>query len=73
MWVVLILRTFLSVLAIIATAYGGQIVSMIVGIILAVLGFLFIAWCLATIGEAKGRRRVFGYMVVSTPVPRLLR
>ena len=65
MWIVLVLRTFLSVLAIIGDAYGGRIVSMIVGIILAVIGFLFIAWCLATIGEAKGRRRVLGIMVVS--------
>ena len=72
MWVVLILRTFLSILAIIVDAYGGRIVSMIVGIILAVIGFLFIAWCLATIGEAKGRRRVCGVMVVSKHVPGLL-
>lgn len=67
MWIVLALRTFLSILAIIVDAYGGRLVSMIVGIILAVIGFLFIAWCLATIGEAKGRRRVLGIMVVSKP------
>lgn len=58
------LRTAMSVLAIIYDAYGRRLVSFILGVILAVLGFLFIAWCLAVIGEMKGYRKVLGARIV---------
>lgn len=59
-------RTALSILGVFFRAYSGSIGGMVVGSILAVLGFLFVAWCLARIGEAQGTRKVFGANVVST-------
>ncbi|KAI1442583.1 hypothetical protein F5Y02DRAFT_395918 [Annulohypoxylon stygium] len=56
-------RTALSVLGVIYSAYSNSIVGTIIGSILAAVGFVFIAWCLATIGEAKGTRKVFGMSV----------
>ncbi|KAI2464213.1 hypothetical protein F4781DRAFT_83544 [Annulohypoxylon bovei var. microspora] len=53
-------RTALSVLGILFNAYSKGVGGMIIGIILAVIGFLFIAWCLASIGEARGTRKVLG-------------
>ncbi|KAI1398301.1 hypothetical protein F4819DRAFT_39113 [Hypoxylon fuscum] len=53
-------RTALSILGVFFRAYSGSIGGMVVGSILAVLGFLFVAWCLARIGEAQGTRKVFG-------------
>jgi hypothetical protein len=66
MWLILGCRTSQSILNVIYSAYGGLIASLIVGSILGVIGFFFIAWCLATIGEAQGKRRVLRMMVVST-------
>lgn len=66
MLVVLGIRTAISVLAIIGDAWGGRLLSLILGTIFAVLGFFFIAWCLAVIGDAQGYRKVFGFNVVST-------
>jgi len=63
MWVVLLVRTLLSILSIVRRAYGGYVVSLAVGLILAVVGFLFIAWCLAVIGEARGSRKVCGVVL----------
>ncbi|KAK5131530.1 hypothetical protein LTR08_000857 [Meristemomyces frigidus] len=51
-------RTALSVLSIIHRGYGGLLTTVIIGSIVAVIGFFFIAWCLATIGEARGVRKV---------------
>ncbi|KAI1408310.1 hypothetical protein F5Y13DRAFT_172626 [Hypoxylon sp. FL1857] len=56
-------RTALSILGVIFKAYSGSIGGMVIGIILAVLGFLFVAWCLACIGEATGTRKVLGISV----------
>jgi uncharacterized membrane protein (UPF0136 family) len=65
MWITLIARTALSVLSIIRGFVGGLVVWSIVNIILGVLVFFFIAWCLAVIGEAKGRRKALGVTIVS--------
>lgn len=56
-------RTALSILGILFRAYSGSIGGMAIGSIFAVFGFLFVAWCLARIGEAQGARRVFGLNV----------
>ncbi|KAI1389350.1 uncharacterized protein F4822DRAFT_198182 [Hypoxylon trugodes] len=53
-------RTALSILGLFFRAYSGAIIGMVIGSILAVLGFIFVAWCLARIGEATGTRKVFG-------------
>ncbi|KAI1455629.1 hypothetical protein F4805DRAFT_435574 [Annulohypoxylon moriforme] len=66
----LAVRTALSVLGIIFRAYSNAIVGTIIGSILAAIGFIFIAWCLASIGEAKGTRKVLGTSVVSAAMPR---
>jgi hypothetical protein len=65
MLVILGLRTAISVLSIVGHGFGGRILSLVLGSVFAVLGFLFIAWCLATIGDAKGVRTVLGLRVVS--------
>ncbi|KAI0377300.1 hypothetical protein F5Y04DRAFT_182167 [Hypomontagnella monticulosa] len=54
------IRTALSILGVLFRAYSGSIGGMVIGSILAVLGFLFVAWCLAKIGEAEGTRKVLG-------------
>ncbi|KAH7126580.1 hypothetical protein B0J11DRAFT_281027 [Dendryphion nanum] len=60
---ILVIRTAVSVLTIIGHAWGGRLLSLIMGTIFAVIGFFFIAWCLAVIGDAKGTRKVFGFNV----------
>ena len=62
---ILVIRTFLSILSIFRQAWGGFLASVIVGVILTILNFFFIGWCLAKIGEAEDERRVFGKLVVS--------
>ncbi|KAI0108103.1 hypothetical protein F4814DRAFT_426833 [Daldinia grandis] len=56
-------RTALSILSIVFDAYNNFISGMVIGIIFAILGFLFISWCLARIGEAEGTRRACGMSV----------
>ncbi|KAK7947903.1 uncharacterized protein PG986_008789 [Apiospora aurea] len=63
MWVTLATRTALAVLALIFLFVGFEIGSFVLNIILDVLGFFFIAWCLARIGDAVGERRVMGTLV----------
>ena len=65
MIVILGLRTAINIWDIVVSAITLQLGWLIVGIILGVLGFLFIAWCLARIGEATGYRRVLGARIVS--------
>lgn len=65
MWAILLVRTAISILSVMFRAYGGYIVSMALGVILGVLGFFFIAYCLALIGEVQGRRKVMGVLLVS--------
>ncbi|KAF3064348.1 hypothetical protein GL218_01110 [Daldinia childiae] len=54
------IRTALSILSIVFDAYNNFISGMVIGIIFSILGFLFVSWCLACIGEAEGTRRVCG-------------
>ncbi|KAI1079735.1 hypothetical protein F5B20DRAFT_542232 [Whalleya microplaca] len=60
------IRTALSILGVFFRAYSGSVGGMVIGSIIAVIGFLFVAWCLAQIGEAQGKRKVFGTLVVSS-------
>ncbi|GKT40565.1 uncharacterized protein ColSpa_00746 [Colletotrichum spaethianum] len=63
MYVILGIRTAMSVIGVVRDIVHAQIVSLILGIILGVIGFFFIAWCLAVIGQSEGRRKVLGIMV----------
>lgn len=65
MLAVLGVRTAMSVLSIILEAFGIHLVGLIIGIILGLIGFFFIAWCLARIGDAEGSRKVLGARIVS--------
>jgi hypothetical protein len=65
MIVVLGLRTAISIWDAVWSGIKVQIVGLIISCILGVLGFFFIAWCLARIGEATGYRKVLGARVVS--------
>lgn len=66
MYVILGTRLLLSIRAAIFRAWGFELASLIIGIILGVLGFFCVAWCLAVISEARGRRMVFGINFVSS-------
>lgn len=70
MLVILGLRTAISVWDAVQSAIRIQIGWLIVNIIFGVIGFLFIAWCLAKIGEAQGYRRVLGVRMVSCSLSR---
>lgn len=73
MWITLATRTALAVFSLIFLFVGFHISSFVINIILDVLGFFFIAWCLARIGDAVGERRVMGTLVVSSNLfPRLI-
>ncbi|KAK1987280.1 hypothetical protein LZ30DRAFT_580349 [Colletotrichum cereale] len=63
MYVTLGTRTAMSVVGVIGDVAHNRVVGAVLGIVLGVLGFLFIAWCLAVIGQAEGRRKVLGVMV----------
>ncbi|KAK6844770.1 hypothetical protein PG990_003133 [Apiospora arundinis] len=63
MWITLATRTALAVFSLIFLFVGFHISSFVINIILDVLGFFFIAWCLARIGDAVGERRVMGTLV----------
>ncbi|KAJ4295010.1 hypothetical protein N0V90_007018 [Kalmusia sp. IMI 367209] len=63
MLTVLGLRTAISIFDIVWSAVRAQIVGLIIAIILSIIGFFFIAWCLAKIGEAQGYRKVLGLRV----------
>ncbi|CAI6336196.1 unnamed protein product [Periconia digitata] len=63
MIVILLTRLALSIISIFFHLWGGELISVIVGSILTVLGFLFVAWCLTVIGEAQGGRKVMGLMI----------
>ena len=57
-------RTAISIIGILYNVFTLRLVSLILGVIFAVLGFVFVGWCLAKIGEAEGERVVFGNRVV---------
>ncbi|KAK8087368.1 hypothetical protein PG994_002342 [Apiospora phragmitis] len=63
MWITLATRTALAVFSLVFLFVGFQIGSFVINVIIAVLGFFFIAWCLARIGDAVGERRVMGALV----------
>lgn len=65
MILILALRTALSVLSLISAIRAMNIAKIVIYAILSVLGFWFVAWCLAEIGEATGERQVLGRMIVS--------
>ncbi|KAK2748008.1 hypothetical protein CKAH01_18114 [Colletotrichum kahawae] len=60
MYVILGTRLLLSIRATVFRAWGFELASFIIGIILGVLCLFWAAWCLAVISEAQGRRMVFG-------------
>lgn len=66
MWAIIILRTVLGVLAIAFNALGSKIVSMVLGVILGIMSFVFVFWCLTMIDRAHGRRACWfcGLLVV---------
>lgn len=68
---VLFVRTAMSVLTVIGAVRGGNIAAIVIYAILAVLGFWFVAWCLAIIGDAVGERKVLGKLIVSITSPHL--
>ena len=61
---ILFIRTAMSALAVFGAVVSGNIAAIVIYAILAVLGFWFVAWCLALIGDAVGERKVLGRMVV---------
>ncbi|KAK8038683.1 hypothetical protein PG993_007094 [Apiospora rasikravindrae] len=63
MWITLATRTALAVFSLVFLFVGFDIGGFVVNIVLDVLGFFFIAWCLARIGDAVGERRVLGTLV----------
>ncbi|OLN97019.1 hypothetical protein CCHL11_02030 [Colletotrichum chlorophyti] len=63
MYIILAIRTALSIIGIVRDIIHSQVASFILGLILGIIGFFFIAWCLAVIGQADGRRKVLGIMI----------
>ena len=58
---ILLIRTVTSVWDVVK--FHRSIAGLIVAIILAIVGFFFVAWCLATIGNASGHRKVLGVVM----------
>lgn len=69
MLVILGVRTAISVWDVVWSAIKIQIGWLIINIVFGVVGFIFIAWCLAKIGEVQGYRRVLGVRAVSLSSP----
>lgn len=65
MWTILLLRTVVSFLMIFYFSFRNHLGSILGGIILLVLNFAFMVWCLAMIDGAEGYRNVLGLRVVS--------
>ncbi|EFQ33872.1 hypothetical protein CGRA01v4_10768 [Colletotrichum graminicola] len=63
MYITLGARTAMSVIGVVGDIAHGRVLGAVLGVILGAIGFLFIAWCLAVIGQAEGRRKVLGVMV----------
>lgn len=66
MWAIIILRTVMNILTIAFHTLGSKIVSMVLGVILGILSFIFVFWCLTMIDRAHGRRACWfcGLLVV---------
>lgn len=68
MWLILVLRTVVSLLSIFYLIFRNPLGSIIAGAILTVVNFACMIWSLSMIDRAQGRRKVFrkvGPMVVS--------
>ncbi|KAF2870629.1 hypothetical protein BDV95DRAFT_495891 [Massariosphaeria phaeospora] len=63
MYTILGLRTVVSIWRCVVDALEFRWGSFAIDIILTIIGFFFIAWCLAQIGDAVGWRRVLGVRV----------
>ena len=61
---IILFRTAMSALVLSDAIWAMDIAAIVLYIILGIIGFWFIAWCLAEIGEAKGERRVLGKLIV---------
>lgn len=59
----LLIRTAVSIIMLVAYAIGRRWVSVAVWTVLGILGFAFIAWCLAVVGECRGVRKVLGVRI----------
>ncbi|KAK2610190.1 hypothetical protein N8I77_003642 [Diaporthe amygdali] len=56
MWAIIILRTVTNILAMAHNTLGSKIVSMICGVIIGIISFAFVFWCLTIIDRARGNR-----------------
>ncbi|KAK2053600.1 hypothetical protein LY76DRAFT_649727 [Colletotrichum caudatum] len=63
MYVTLGARTAISIVGVVGDIAHDRVPGAVLGIVLGVIGFLSVAWCLAVIGQAEGRRKVFGVTV----------
>ena len=66
---ILLARTAMSALTLVMAVFSNNIAAIVIYAILAVLGFWFVAWCLALIGDAGGERKVLGRVVVGVLCP----
>ena len=56
MWAIIILRTVMNGLAISSKTLGSKVVSIVCGVLIGTLSFIFIFWCLTVIDRAHGNR-----------------
>ncbi|KAK2049096.1 hypothetical protein LZ31DRAFT_538591 [Colletotrichum somersetense] len=63
MYVTLGTRTAISIVGVVGDIAHDRVFGAVLGIVLCITGFLFVAWCLSVIGQAEGRRKVLGAMV----------
>ncbi|KAI7775824.1 hypothetical protein LA080_006192 [Diaporthe eres] len=68
MWAIIILRTVMNILSISFHTLGSKIVSMVCGVLIGILSFIFVFWCLTMIDRAHGRRACWfcGFLVGRT-------
>lgn len=64
MWVIVLVRVVQTILIITYNTFASRISSIVFGIVFGILSFLFVAWCLAVIDRAQGRRKVLGLAIV---------
>lgn len=64
MWTILVLRVLMSILMIIYNTFNLRITSTAVGVVLTILNFFFVIWCLSMIDRAEGFRHVLGLRIV---------
>lgn len=64
MWAILILRIVISITVVAFQFFGTQVGFTVLGVILALLNTVFVAWCLSMIDRAEGYRNVCCIRVV---------